>query len=136
VRIGPDDEAPGQSEASFGQNLVTYPLVHIVKIWNALLGNKFSEFGVIAGCLYRSRRGLMIEHHDDPLRIPNFFNTDLAQGVDGERGGDIVDHRHVNLCFNDFSGRHLLLSSSHRQNFFGCRHAHVITDESPLQPPS
>ena len=84
------------------RHLVADALVDIVVV-DILLGSELPHVDVVVRCLDGVRRYLVVEEHDDTLRVKDFGSPHLVELLDGKRTGNVVDHRPVKGCHDHFA---------------------------------
>ncbi len=100
VGVGPDDDLAGRRPPFLHNNLVADALEKVV-VADPLLLCKPPHEDMVLGGRYRIGGHLVIEEHDDPIRIINALSTHLAKDADRQRTGDVVDHRRIHRRHHD-----------------------------------
>jgi len=117
VRIGADDECPGQREPLLGQDLVTDPTPHVIEVRDSLLRHELADGFVVLRVLRRRGRAGVIEHHHVDVGPRHALHPNLAEDPrDG--GGVVVAERHIGRDFNDLPGYNFGQMGLLSQNLF------------------
>ncbi len=125
VRVGADDDLAGSRPPFLHHNLVADTLEEVVVVDPLLLCELPHEYMVL-GSRYRVGGDLVVEEHDDPLRIIDVFAAHLAEDPDRQRAGDVVDHSRVHRRHHHIP-RADSPAAFHREYLFCDRRRHGIS---------
>ena len=101
VRIGADDDAARPGEPPIDHHLVADALGE--EVGDRVLDAELADDAVQLRCGNRVGRHHVVEVEDDAARVPE-RKIEAPERLDGERAGDVVRHRDVDLGDDGVAG--------------------------------